>query len=93
MNDSMGTLIQVIGTVGNAIAIATVAVKSGAWKGQTDSRVKDLEDDVIDIRNRVEKMDGRLNGMEKEFSKALARIDENLIFVKEMVTELKNKDK
>ncbi len=92
MDDFLGVA-QAMGFVAQTIGLITIAVKTGNWKGVTDNRIKDLETDVDDIRVKVEKMDGRLNGMEKEFSKALARIETNLDFVKETLVELKNKDK
>ncbi len=93
MDDTMVSLLQVMGFVSNAIGVAYVAIKSGVWKGETDNRVKDLECDVADIRVKVESLDGRLNGMEKEFSKTLARMEANVEFIKETVVDLKNKDK
>ncbi len=84
---------QAMGFAMQTIGIITVAIRTGNWKGVTDNRIKDLEVDVDGIRKKVEKMDGRLNGMEKEFSRALARIETNLDFVKETLVELKNKDR
>ncbi len=90
MGDMMG-LAQAMGFAMQTIGLITVAIKTGNWKGITDSKIKDLEKNVNDVRVKVESMDDRLDGVEKEFSKALARIETNLDFIKESLVELKAK--
>ncbi len=82
-----------MGLVSQSIAFIKVAMDNGRWKGVTENTIQDLESDVEVLKVQVKNMDDKMNEMEKEYSKALARIDENLIFVKETLIELKRRDK
>lgn len=82
-------LAQAFGFVIQTIGLLTVAIKTGSWKGVTDNRVKDLEVRVSDLRVEVNALDKRVDGMQMEFSKALARIETNLEFIKAAVSERK----
>ncbi len=90
MDDITGVA-QALGFAAQTVGLAVIAVRTGSWKGTTDSKIKDLEKNVNDVRVKVESMDDRLDGVEKEFSKALARIETNLDFIKESLVELKAK--
>ncbi len=89
--DDVMSLAQAMGFAMQTIGLITVAIKTGNWKGITDSKIKDLESDVKDIRIKVESIDDRLDGVEKEFSKALVKIEANLEFIKERLIERDSK--
>ncbi len=93
MDLELKDVVLAMGLVSQSVAFIKVAMDNGRWKGVTEKNIQDLEDDVVVLKVKVEKLDDRLDGVEKEYSQALARIDENLNFVKETLIELKQKDK
>lgn len=84
MND-IAIITQAVGFLVQTVGLITVAVRTGTWKGQLDSRVDALEKQAADTVKELHAVDKRVDGVEKELLKIMVGVQKDIEYIKENI--------
>ena len=84
MND-IAIITQAVGFLVQTVGLITVAVRTGTWKGQLDSRVDELEKQAADTVKELHAVDKRVDGVEKELLKIMVGVQKDIEYIKENI--------
>ena len=83
MNDAFSA-IQAIGLLAQAVGLITVAVKTGNWKGVTENRISNIEQELKEVKAEV----SQLENMQKELMPVLVGLQKDMEYVRKAVDKL-----
>ena len=84
MND-IAIITQAVGFLVQTVGLITVAVRTGTWKGQLDSRVDALEKQAAATVKELHAVDKRVDGVEKELLKIMVGVQKDIEYIKENI--------
>lgn len=84
MND-IAIIMQAVGFLVQTVGLITVAVRTGTWKGQLDSRVDALEKQAADTVKELHAVDKRVDGVEKELLKIMVGVQKDIEYIKKNI--------
>ena len=84
MND-IAIITQAVGFLVQTVGLITVAVRTGTWKGQLDSRVDALEKQAADTVKELHAVDKRVDGVEKELLKIMVGVQKDIEYIKKNI--------
>lgn len=83
MNDTF-SVVQALGLLAQAVGLITVAVKTGNWKGVTENRINNIEQDLKEVKAEV----SQLENMQKELMPVLVGLQKDMEYVRKSVDKL-----
>lgn len=83
MNDPF-SIMQTLGLLAQTVAIVTVAVKTGNWKGVTENRISNIEKELKEMKVEV----SQLEDMQKELMPVLIGLQKDMEYVRKSVDKL-----
>lgn len=83
MNDTF-SVVQALGLLAQAVGLITVAVKTGNWKGVTENRISNIEQDLKEVKEEV----SQLEHMQKELVPVLVGLQKDMEYVRNAVDKL-----
>jgi archaellum component FlaC len=78
-----------VGTIASIIAIVGTAIKTGQWKGEHQERIRQLEETIDKTVEDLERMDERVDGVEKILSETLTALKKDVEYIKGSIDDLK----
>lgn len=91
MND-IQAITQVVGFLVQTVGLITVAVRTGAWKGQIENRVKALEKQTEEALRKLSAVEKRVDGIEKELLKIMVGVQKDIEYIKKTIDKQKEKE-
>lgn len=88
----MQELIAIIAGAMTIIGFLAVFIKIGIDKGDTSRRIETLEDKVDDHIKDYESTSKEFQLLQRDTASFMGRIEANLDFIKQAISELKNKN-
>lgn len=88
----MQELITIIAGAMTIIGFLAVFIKIGIDKGDTSRRIETLEDKVDDHIKDYESTSKEFQLLQRDTASFMGRIEANLDFIKQAISELKNKN-
>ena len=83
MNDPF-SIMQMLGLLAQTVALVTVAVKTGNWKGVTENRISNIEKELKEMKDEV----SQLEDMQKELMPVLVGLQKDMEYVRKSVDKL-----
>ena len=83
MNDPF-SIMQMLGLLAQTVALVTVAVKTGNWKGVTENRISNIEKELKEMKVEV----SQLEDMQKELMPVLVGLQKDMEYVRKSVDKL-----
>ena len=83
MNDTF-SVVQALGLLAQAVGLIAVAVKTGNWKGVTENRINNIEQDLKEVKAEV----SQLEHMQKELMPVLVGLQKDMEYVRKAVDKL-----
>ena len=84
MND-IAIIAQAVGFLVQTVGLITVAVSTGSWKGQLDTRVCALVKQAADTVKELAVVDKRVDGIEKELLKVMVGVQKDIEYIKKAI--------
>lgn len=92
MNDA-AIIAQAVGFLIQTVGLVTVAVRTGAWKGQVDNKIDFLEKQTKAVSEEVKAMGSRQDGFDRELTRIVTVVETNLEYIKKTLDDIKAQKK
>jgi hypothetical protein len=80
-----------VGIIASLLGVVGTAIKTGQWKGEHETRIKQLESVLDKTVDKLSKMDDRVDGIEKELLKTMTGLKKDVEYIRASVDGLKNR--
>lgn len=88
----LGQIIAVVSGCVTLIGFVSIFIKIGIDKGDTSRRIETLEDKVDDHIKDYESTSKEFQLLQRDTASFMGRIEANLDFIKQAISDLKNKN-